>query len=280
MIRDFFSSHLFVDKKFSNFIYIVGAQKAGTSSLHAFLEAHSDIVGAKGKEAHFFDLDIAYAKGLTYYYSYFSTHSLSKFALDSTPSYLYDHKVPCRIHGFQPKAKIIILLREPVSRAFSAYNMYKQAFGNAWFAEQLVNFDKKTKEFFLPIAEGAFSPSIDYFLEYELDIISGNKSGEEPALIRRGVYAPQVRRYVELFGLDNVLILFSADLKNKTEETVDRVFSFLGLEACASIDFSPRHVREYTVDEPEKEEIRRAAEELFAEDKRNLLKEFQLEVPW
>jgi len=275
-----FLRNIFLRKEFGGFVYIVGAQKAGTTSLHSFLACHPDIAGASGKEAHFFDVESAYEKGEEYYSSFFASPHPAKYALDSTPAYLYYAKAPERIHAFSPDAKIVILLREPVSRAFSAFNMYKQAVGNAWFASQLVDANPDAKTFFMPIAEGNVSPDIDYFLDYELSIMNGEREGDEPALIRRGIYAPQIEQYANLFGLENILILFSDDMRNNTKETLQKVFSFIGIEPCDSIDFSPKHVREYTVSESGKDRIQQVAGDFFAKDKQMLIDDYNLDVPW
>ena len=265
---------------FDNYLFIVGAQKAGTTSLHSFLAQHQSIVCASTKELGFFHRDKIYAEGLHFYRSHYPVFRSAKYALDSTPEYLYFRMAPERIHSFKPNAKIIILLREPVSRAFSAFNMYKQIVDHDWFRSRLRYSNSDSKSFFTPIANGLVDPNIDYFIDREMEIIHGNASGEEPALIRRGIYAPQIKRYVDLFGKENVLIIFSEDLRQQTKKILNQVFDAIELERLNSIELVPQHVREYTVDTDAKERIRERASYLFAHDKQELIDVYDLDVPW
>jgi len=267
-------------RRFENFVFIVGAQKAGTSSLHAYLVQHPDIVGACVKETHFFNREIQYAKGFSYYMAHFPSFSFAKYVLDATPAYLYSSKAPERIRAFSPKAKIVILLREPVARAFSAFNMYSQAVGSEHFKSHLLDANSNSRLFYLPIADGKINPDIDYFLEREKRIIAGEAAGDEPALIRRGIYAPQIQRYLDLFGPENVLVLFSEDLRRQTPLTVNRVFDFLGLDHLDDIELEQKHVRDYSADPAAKEEIQAYAAGLFAQDRQELIEKYHLDVPW
>lgn len=274
------SRRLIPVRNHGNYIYIIGAQKAGTTSLHFYLAQHPDIISGRIKELQFFNKDTEYSKGVSYYLSHFPVFKTGKYALDATPEYLYYSNAPRRIHAFGPKSKIIILLREPVSRSFSAFNMYKQMVGCKFFRNYLLSSNSDAREFFMPIARGEIDPDVEYFLDREMAIISGNATGEEPALIRRGIYAPQIKRYLDLFGTTNVLVLFSEDLQRRTQQTVDRVFDFLDLPRLEQIELEPQHVRDYTTDKTAKKIIHNYAEALFARDKQELIEKFQLSVPW
>ena len=263
-----------------NNLFIVGAQKAGTTALHHYLEQHPLITSGVSKESGFFHKDSLFQRGEGYYRSLFPVDMKGKYALDSTPEYLYLEKAAERIHKFKPDAKIIILLREPVSRAYSAFNMYSQGFGSKLFRHALKNSNHDAKKIFLPIAEGKKLPEIEQFLALEMDIIAGNTSGAEPSLIRRGIYTPQIERYINIFGQDNVLILFSSDLKGDTSGTVDRVLEFAGLPKIYMGEHLPKHVREYTTESFAKERIRQVAGHLFDMDRQALQERLHLNVPW
>ena len=172
------------------------------------------------------------------------------------------------------------MLREPVTRAFSAFNMYKQLVGKKHFRSRQLSANNDVKSFLMPIAEGLVDPDIDYFIDREKEIIYGNAVGEEPALIRRGIYAPQIKRYVDLFGPENVLIIFSDDLRRHTKKTLHQVFDFLELDVLNSIELTPKHVRVYEVDTVDKERIRERASDLFARDKQELIEKYHLDIPW
>ncbi len=268
-------------KEFEMYVFIVGAQKAGTSALHSYLEMHPYICTGYTKELHFFDRQKTFEKGYAFYRALFPAFTQAIYALDSTPSYLYMPYVASRIYKFRPNSKIIIILRDPISRALSAFNMYEQLRGNRDYLRQLNSFlDKDSKEFFLPFVEGKVKSDIRYFLDRELSIMNGSAVGDEPALIRRGLYAPQIRRFVELFGRDNILILFSDELKEQTKLSVDRVLDFIGLPSLVHTKYERKHVREYTIDESSKKWVSQYAGDLFEQDKNELSKCFGLVAPW
>jgi hypothetical protein len=269
-----------VQEKFSNYLFIVGAQKAGTTALYKYLEMRSELVGGANKEKAFFSSEYIFVKGTSYYHSLFPLGSGYSWGMDATPEYLYYGKCASRIHAFAPNAKIVVLLREPVSRAFSAYNMYSKLVYGKWFRQRLMFGNKDSVDFFLPMAEGKVAPELGYFIESEMQIIRNGSGIAEPSLIRRGLYAPQLERYIRLFGRQNVLIIFDTELINDTNNTVKRVTSFVGLEPLNYKNYPLVNVREYTVDQRGKELISQIAGELFAKDKLELIQTYGLDVPW
>lgn len=275
------AKHFLPTKYFPSFVFVVGAQKAGTTSLHSYLVQHPEIAGATVKELHFFDSESQYSKGANFYLSHFPFFTSAKYAIDATPAYLYNHDAAERIYAFKPEAKIIILLRDPVSRAFSAFNMYKQLLGKSHFKANLLRHGENGKDsFYMPIAEGLTDPEIGAFLDREIAMIHGQENGKEPSLIRRGIYAPQIKRYTDLFGRDKVLIIFSEELQKQTKETVNHVFDFLSLKQLDHMSTQSKHVRPHTADQRAKKRIEEIAGALFAQDKRDLIEGFQLNVPW
>lgn len=232
------------------------------------------------KELGFFHRTAEFKKGFKYYRSQFPRHPTGTVALDSTPDYMYLKDSAQRIHDFRRDAKIIMLLREPVSRAFSAFTMYQQGCPSERFATRLKIANKDVREFYMPLAIGEMRPSIQYFLDREMAIIQGKAAGEEPALIRRGIYAPQIARYVGLFGRNNVLVIFSDDLKRNPAQVVNRILGFIGLEPLTGSEYPMRHVREYAADTSAKEEIAQRAAALFEKDKQDLRDLYGLNVPW
>ena len=268
-------------KKIEDFVFIIGAQKGGTTSLHSYLEQHSKIISAKKKEVGFFSKDINYEKGMSYYYSQFAKNRFAnKYAIDATTEYSYYPNVSERIYKHCPKAKIIILLREPIERAYSAFNMYKTLVGNKNFQFILESASVEMRSFYSHIANGDLIPDIKYFIDREMEIIHTGKNIEEPALIRRGLYSPQLKRYIKLFGKENVLILFSEDLRENTIDAVNLVFQFLDLQPLKNINLEHKHILDYCVDPIVREYITKNANHFFIEDRKQLIKEYELNVPW
>lgn len=271
---------LYPMRNFSGNLFIVGTQKGGTGSLYSYLENHPQLACGDVKEIHFFDREKNFAQGDDYYRSFFPVCSRNRTSLDATPKYLYYSRGAERIYEYSPNAKIVILLREPVSRAFSAFNMYQQIFNLKWFRKAVKGANQDWIDFLSPLLNDNETLGIDYFLEKEIEIIKSGGSAEEPSLIRRGIYAPQIERYVKLFGQNNVLIIFSDDLKNNPGSVVDKVLSFAALEPMLNDEYPLKHVREYTADIRAKELIHHYASEWFEKDREDLINTYGLDVPW
>ncbi len=111
--------------------FLVGAPKSGTSSFYEYLSAHPDIYLPKVKELHYFAYpevadtyyDVPFVASESEYLGLFDNRRGEKCAGDLSPSYLYRELAADRIQRFQPDAKIIISLRNPIKRAISHYLM-------------------------------------------------------------------------------------------------------------------------------------------------------------
>lgn len=124
---------------------LIGAQKAGTTWLWDNLKQHPDVALPKAKEIHFFGGVENYRKGSDWYYQHFQEVPLTKVTGEASTTYLYDylpywdnpsgklthdHSLPCipeLILKELPKIKILVLLRNPISRAVSAYRHHVRA---------------------------------------------------------------------------------------------------------------------------------------------------------
>lgn len=109
--------------------FLIGVQKAGTSSLHNALVRHPQIHGASqpyAKEVHFWvKNEINKPKTLQEYHSLYPFKlGKSQRTLDSTPDYISTPGTIHKIHSYNPSAKYIVTLRDPVSRAYSAWKMW------------------------------------------------------------------------------------------------------------------------------------------------------------
>src|SRR5690242_4033623 len=109
---------------------VIGAQRGGTTSLYQYLQVHPFIEPATTKEVHFFDR--RFHKGLAWYRGHFPT-ALEKYRADrlhnrlfligeATPDYLFHPHTPRRVARILPWVKLIVLLRNPVERAYSHYH--------------------------------------------------------------------------------------------------------------------------------------------------------------
>ncbi len=98
---------------------IAGAMRCGTTSLNGYLREHPNIAVSQPKEVHFFDLN--YDKGLDWYREHFPASEEATAVGEATPDYLYHPEAVARIAASLPDVKVIVLLRNPIDRAYSHY---------------------------------------------------------------------------------------------------------------------------------------------------------------
>ncbi len=238
---------------------IVGAQKAATSSLFEYLAQHPLINYPQTKEIGFFSQNRKYEKGIEWYHAQFSKkrNFLKPYlTFEATPEYLYHPDAAQRIFDYNPKMKIIIILREPVSRAFSAWNMYREFKENGDLKDEkftnLFPIHLPESEVFQAYYQTDEFPSFEEVVEKEMQYINADadtSTPKEPSIIRRGIYYPQVKRYFDLFPRENILVLNYLDfLKPETLNNLLKVvFDFIELlhKGLNEIKTTPANKRSY-----------------------------------
>jgi hypothetical protein len=185
---------------------IGGTQKGGTSALDSFLRQHPEIcMPTTRKELHFFDRkdeNTDYKK----YHANFNLEPQHSLIGEASPIYMYWETAPDRIWKYNPKMKWILALRNPVERAFSAWNMEtKRGKETLPFADAIEKEPERCREA-LPLQHRVYS------------------------YVDRGFYAHQIRRLFNIFGEENVLVLLNEDLRNDHKKTLRRIFEFLGVD--------------------------------------------------
>lgn len=214
-------------------VYILGAPKCGTTYLSELLRTHPNFVAPilQMKELEFLqdirhfsenkqrglmrilvDVLIGKFNGEHSYRKFFPLKSkLSKLrkmtgvdgiTADSSAIYLYCSNAARRIRALTPNAKLIIMLRNPVDRAYSEYNMMSQI--------------------------GRDGRSFEEALHDDLNGVSKNDYVID-TYIRRGIYEPYVRMYFDLFGRDQIMVIQSEFFFNNTAQTMNDVLQFLQL---------------------------------------------------
>jgi hypothetical protein len=218
---------------------IIGAQKAGTTSLHAYLSQHPELMAPKKKEIHYFDgiskqstktvLPVSdnYQKGESWYRSMFPiqfpfTKKIKTF--ESSPFYLFHPLVAGRIKQKLPECKLIVLLRNPTERAISHY-----------FAEVRKLREHASMRIAMQQEETILAPIIEA-CDY-LNVDFRNYSYKS-----RGLYKQQLDRYFECFDQEQMLILQSEKLFSDPNNTMNQVLDFLGLKRFSPFDFQARNV--------------------------------------
>jgi hypothetical protein len=233
---------------------IVGAQKSGTTALQSFLNQHPRIKCAERKEVGFFNRDKCYQQGAAWYTRHFPRPSWPGTLLfEATPVYLYYPFVAERIFRFDPLIKLIVLLRNPVDRAFSAWNMFRQLHSDeenkaATIKEYFADANPEVVGPLLDLLNRSEFPDFEHCVGEELDALAaGRPQALEPGFVRRGLYGEQLERFYRLFPSENILVLESEQLKTLWAESLDRVARFLGLAKAAwgGTASKDRHVRQY-----------------------------------
>lgn len=193
--------------------FCVGAQKSGTTALHHHLSRHPGVFLPSVKETHFFDDGHGeWPLGLAHYLAkYFGGAAQGALAGEIDPEYLFFPEVPARLAQHFPAAKLIFILREPASRAYSHY----------W----------------MTVRRGREPLNFTDALDAESERMRGDHlSQSDFSYTRRGFYFEQVSRYLKHFPKENMLFLLADDLKTQPQETLRSVYEFLAL---SPIPFMP-----------------------------------------
>jgi len=205
-----------------NFI-IVGAPKAGTTSLYHYLTEHPQVFMSTPKEINFFSREEIEAQGLFYndfkaknlneYEKLFASVTDEKAVGEASVSYLFYPGVPAKIKEILPDVKIIILLRDPVERGFSHYLMdYKLGLVDIPYRE-IIHKTNNHKNQNL------------YYQQY----------------VELGFYYEQVKRYLDLFGHEKVKIYFQEDLRTDSKNTILDLYEFLGIDKSFMSNIEREH---------------------------------------
>jgi len=194
----------------------VGAQKAGTTTLHSLLGLHPSIFLPSCKEVQFFSLN--YYKGIEWYTKQFSLSKDDNKVGEITPYYLFHPYAAERIFRDLGDIRIIILLRDPLARTFSHYSHACRH-----------GFEELALEQALKIESNRLAGS---------DAILKNNDGrhqqhQECSYLSRSLYRNQVERYWNYFGKSNVLILPSELMFSSPWNCLTKIFNFIGLMPCA-----------------------------------------------
>jgi len=193
--------------KFPDFI-IVGGQRCGTTTLYNNLISNSDVTAATQKEIHFFDNH--YHEGLTWYKNQFKKSLCTG---ESTPYYIFHPHSLRRISNDIPNVKIIILLRNPVDRAYSHY----------WF-------ESREKNEHLSFEDAINEEPAR--LKGELDKMINDENyysfaHQHFSYLTRGIYISQLKNVFRYFKKNQILIISSENFFKNPSNTLKQVSNFL-----------------------------------------------------
>jgi hypothetical protein len=211
---------------------VAGTQKGGTWALHAYLREHPELCLPGSKELHFFDADRHFAvEPVDYapYHAQFEPRPPQRLLGDVTPDYMYWPAAAERIARYNPAMRIIMVLRNPVTRAFSQWNMARQK-----GREPLPFRDALRAE---PERRRSLPP----------------KQAKRFAYVERGFYAQQLQRLWRHFPLPQTLIFKSEELLEKPNEVLGQIASFLDVVPFPPLAAKTVHAREYDTEMSDEE---------------------------
>ena len=197
--------------------FVVGTAKAGTTSLFKYFLDHPQVFVPPNKETYFFGehcYEDSKIETIKEYQKIFRSAVSGEKCVEVSTSYLYSQQAACEIKEYNPDAKIMIILRNPVDRAFSNYK-YKLKTGK----EDCNNFEEA-----LSREENRISAGLPYGFHYT----------------GMGLYYNQVKRYFDIFDKENVLVLLFDELKSDPALFYEKINCFMGIKPLTSFNTSKK----------------------------------------
>jgi len=229
-----------------------GAQKGGTTALDRYLREHLELcmprpitVGTHSSgEVHFFDTDANFAVepiDYTTYHARFEPHPPQRLLGEVTPSYMFWPGAIERIARYNPAMKLIFVLRNPITRAFSQWNMVRQERREPLSFMEALRAEPERRRNLPPKRAKRFS------------------------YVERGFYAIQLQRVWQFFPVAQTLVFRSEELLGQPAEVLARIADFLGIASFPELAQKTVHAREYDAS-------------MSADEKQYLVRVFEQEI--
>ena len=250
---------------------IIGAQKSGTTSLYNFIIKHPTIAPASRKELHYFS--IYYDLGERWYRSNFPTNLSRRrhykktgqklLSGEASPTYFFFPRVSGRMKKDLPDAKLIVILRNPVDRAYSQYQHTLSHNNETLSFEKAIELEEKrcAGEREQMIKDPGFVP----------------KHFRKHSYLARGTYADQLERWFKHYDRKQFLILATEDLRKNPQRTLDQIFNFLEVPPFQIGDFMDANTRIY---EKMSKDTRKFLVEYFKPHNERLYRMLQRSFDW
>lgn len=227
---------------------IIGAQKSGTTSLESYIAEHPQVIKALKKEVHFWGWH--FERGIDWYLAHFPQilPNSGYITGEATPNYLEQlanlNSIQ-RIHDNFPHVKLLVVLRNPIDRAFSQYNHWSS-----------FHWEKRS---FMQVVDEELA-----LLEKNPDIPQGNQQywSNTVSYLGRGVYIEFLKKWLEFFPREQILILGAESFYQQTTKTLETVWQFLNLPSYRLNNYHKRNAGFYSQKIPP--EIRSKLHKYFA----------------
>jgi hypothetical protein len=253
---------------------IIGAKRGGTTSMSDALTQHPDVLPLFPKPqnikgVHFFDSN--YERGVRWYRSHFATRARRwmhewrtgrrPLSGDASPYYLFHPRAAERARDVVPQAKIIVLLRNPIDRAYSHYR------------ERLLHNVEPLSFRDAVDREGArLAGEEERLLE---DPSYKSWQHEHHSYVAQSLYLPALRRWMDAFPRERFLILLSEDVYEDPEAAFRRTLEFLDLRPFPDVRFPKLN---YNPGAPLEADVRARLEDVVAEHNRELARFLDLDL--
>ena len=249
---------------------IVGAQKAGTTALYAYLRRHPAVVGPARKELNYFDRH--YARGTAWYRGQFPNGLRVRWAgrdgsapvvAEASTGYLFHPLAPERVRALLPDVRLIALLRDPVERAYSHYQ-HEVALGR-----ESLSFEEAVE------AEGRrMGGELERMLR---DPRYFSYAWWNYTYVARGLYAEQLERWFAVFPREQLLVVATSDLAADSPATYRHVLDHVGASPHDLDEYPRVFSREY---EQMEGDTRQRLSEVYREPNRRLYELLGRELGW
>lgn len=193
--------------------------KAGTTSLFSWLEGHPQLAASREKEVHYFDMN--FHRGAGWYARQFirprrTANGGRTRPFESSPYYLFEPRVPARIRGLVPEARIVVTLRDPVDRAFSHYHNNRRLGREPLSFEEAIDAEDRrlAGEEERLLADPGYVSLVHKRYSY----------------LRRGLYAEQLDRWMRHFLPSQILVVDASRLLADPAAVLAEVLTFLSLD--------------------------------------------------
>ncbi len=259
-------------------LVVIGAQKSGTTALFQYLRLHPQLVAPTVKELNFFNTrHIGSSKSRKYSRCFPSIQSDFRKAevvgsFDISPAYMLDaEQVINRIYKYAPDMKIVALLRDPICRAYSAWNMYRGYYkeDRRWFLRQdWVRSGVQSKKR-LVRRSGRFGENFETDISEELKVLLDGDRIEMP-IVEFGLYKRQLKFVYDIFPRENILVLDSAEFRTDIVHQLRKLEKLIGVERYQWTDdvLVPHFVGQY--DDSISSTARECLREIYGEENRDL----------
>ncbi len=197
-------------KKLLPSFFVIGTQKSGTTTLHDWLSSEPGIRLPSQKETHFFSMEEIFNRGLDWYMDQFpkTEPDSAAFFGEVDPDYIFYENTPDRIKAFIDKPRLILILRNPIERAYSHYLMsYRRGIETLPFSEALRSEESRRSH-----GDKHYNPHFSY--------------------MGRGEFCAQIGRYREVFPESEFLFIKYDELFNAEtgKDIYQAVCRFIGLK--------------------------------------------------